>query len=147
MVPPAATSSATETWGITILWPRRALAAVHDLGLDIIGIAPDKKGVPVDEDCRVADGVWAVGDVTGVALFPHVDQLPGTGGRRQHSRPSRACASYLGIARLCSPTPRSPPWAQRCAGPQPGGHDVATTTARLADAHRPALDLRTRPPG
>jgi dihydrolipoamide dehydrogenase len=45
---------------------------VQDLGLETIGITLDKKGVPVDEDCRVADGVWAVGDVTGVALFPHV---------------------------------------------------------------------------
>lgn len=79
VVPPAATSSATETRGLRSFGPAARSPRVHDLGLETIGITPDKtgsppykKGVPVDEDCRVADGVWAVGDVTGVALFPHV---------------------------------------------------------------------------
>jgi dihydrolipoamide dehydrogenase len=44
-----------------------------DLGLDTVGIESGEHGeVPVDERCRAADGVWAIGDVTGVALFTHV---------------------------------------------------------------------------
>ncbi|MFS8521010.1 MAG: NAD(P)/FAD-dependent oxidoreductase, partial [Micromonosporaceae bacterium] len=44
-----------------------------DLGLEEVGVRPDPRGaVEVDERCRVADGLWAVGDVTGVALFTHV---------------------------------------------------------------------------
>jgi dihydrolipoamide dehydrogenase len=44
-----------------------------DLGLPELGITPDPGGaLPVDEHCRVTDGLWALGDVTGVALFTHV---------------------------------------------------------------------------
>ncbi len=45
---------------------------VDGLGLDRAGIKPTKKGIPIDEHCRAADGVWALGDVTGVAGFTHV---------------------------------------------------------------------------
>ena len=50
---------------------RRPRAA--DLGLELLGVEPDEHGaIAVDERCRVADGVWAIGDVTGVSLFTHV---------------------------------------------------------------------------
>jgi pyruvate/2-oxoglutarate dehydrogenase complex dihydrolipoamide dehydrogenase (E3) component len=43
------------------------------LGLDAIGVTPDDDGVvPVDDRCCVTDGVWAAGDVTGVAPFTHM---------------------------------------------------------------------------
>ena len=45
---------------------RPAGARVHDLGLDTVGITPTPQGVPVDERMRVADGLWAIGDVTGL---------------------------------------------------------------------------------
>jgi dihydrolipoamide dehydrogenase len=43
-----------------------------DLGLEQIGIAVGPHGIPVDERLRAAENVWAIGDVTGVALFTHV---------------------------------------------------------------------------
>ncbi|KAB2847910.1 MAG: NAD(P)/FAD-dependent oxidoreductase [Hyphomicrobiaceae bacterium] len=44
-----------------------------ELGLEALGVQPGEHGeVPTDERCRVTDGVWAVGDVTGVSLFTHV---------------------------------------------------------------------------
>jgi pyruvate/2-oxoglutarate dehydrogenase complex dihydrolipoamide dehydrogenase (E3) component len=50
---------------------RRPRAA--DLGLESLGVEPDEHGaIAVDERCRVTDGVWAIGDVTGVSLFTHV---------------------------------------------------------------------------
>ena len=42
------------------------------LGLESIGIDPDAPFIPVDERMHVTDGVWAMGDVTGKALFSHV---------------------------------------------------------------------------
>jgi pyruvate/2-oxoglutarate dehydrogenase complex dihydrolipoamide dehydrogenase (E3) component len=43
------------------------------LGLEAIGVRPGEKGeIPVDECCRVRDGVWALGDVTAVLPFTHV---------------------------------------------------------------------------
>jgi pyruvate/2-oxoglutarate dehydrogenase complex dihydrolipoamide dehydrogenase (E3) component len=45
---------------------------LHDVGLDTIGVEPGKQGVEVDEHLRVTDGVWAVGDATGIFPFTHV---------------------------------------------------------------------------
>jgi dihydrolipoamide dehydrogenase len=44
----------------------------HDIGLETIGVEPGRGGIPIDEHCRVADGVWAAGDCTGVMLFTHM---------------------------------------------------------------------------
>jgi len=43
-----------------------------DLGLDTVGIDPGKRGIEVDERCRAAEGVYAIGDLTGIAPFTHV---------------------------------------------------------------------------
>ncbi len=47
-------------------------ARVDDLGLDAAGVDHDSRGIRIDDRCRAAPGVWAVGDVTGVAQFTHV---------------------------------------------------------------------------
>jgi pyruvate/2-oxoglutarate dehydrogenase complex dihydrolipoamide dehydrogenase (E3) component len=49
----------------------------RDLGLETIGIEPTRQGIPVDERCRAAEGVWAIGDVTGIAAFTHVAKYQG----------------------------------------------------------------------
>lgn len=45
---------------------------VDGLGLETVGVDTGAQGIPIDERCRAAEGVWAVGDVTGVSLFTHV---------------------------------------------------------------------------
>lgn len=48
------------------------------LGLETVGVLPDPRGgVPVDEHMRVTDGVWAIGDVTGILMFTHVGKYQG----------------------------------------------------------------------
>ena len=48
------------------------------LGLETVGIHPSPSGaIPVDEHCQAAEGLWAIGDVTGVALFTHVAMYQG----------------------------------------------------------------------
>ncbi len=42
------------------------------VGADVVGVDPHGRSVPVDAHMRVADGVWAVGDVTGEGAFTHV---------------------------------------------------------------------------
>ena len=41
-------------------------------GLDTVGVDPSARVAPIDDRCRVADGVWAVGDITGQGAFTHV---------------------------------------------------------------------------
>lgn len=42
------------------------------LGLEQLGVEISRRGIEIDEGLRAADGVWAIGDCTGVALFTHV---------------------------------------------------------------------------
>jgi pyruvate/2-oxoglutarate dehydrogenase complex dihydrolipoamide dehydrogenase (E3) component len=41
-------------------------------GLEGLGLTISKRGIEVDERLRAAEGVWAIGDVTGIAPFTHV---------------------------------------------------------------------------
>jgi dihydrolipoamide dehydrogenase len=54
---------------------RRPRAA--GLGLETVGVTAGPHGIPVDAHLRVADRVWAVGDVTGVRLLTHVGKYQG----------------------------------------------------------------------
>jgi pyruvate/2-oxoglutarate dehydrogenase complex dihydrolipoamide dehydrogenase (E3) component len=42
------------------------------IGLEQLGVSVGPRGIEVDERLRAAENVWAIGDVTGVALFTHV---------------------------------------------------------------------------
>jgi pyruvate/2-oxoglutarate dehydrogenase complex dihydrolipoamide dehydrogenase (E3) component len=50
---------------------------VSGLGLETIGIEPAADGVPVDSRLRVTEGVWAIGDVTGLWPLTHVGKYQG----------------------------------------------------------------------
>lgn len=42
------------------------------LGVAAVGLDDDARGIDVDKRMRAADGVWAIGDVTGKGAFTHV---------------------------------------------------------------------------
>jgi pyruvate/2-oxoglutarate dehydrogenase complex dihydrolipoamide dehydrogenase (E3) component len=50
---------------------------VDDLGLETMGIEPGERGIEVDDRLRAAPGVWAIGDVNGIALLTHVGKYQG----------------------------------------------------------------------
>jgi pyruvate/2-oxoglutarate dehydrogenase complex dihydrolipoamide dehydrogenase (E3) component len=41
-------------------------------GLERLGLKITRRGIEVDDRMRAGDGVWAIGDVTGIAQFTHV---------------------------------------------------------------------------
>ncbi|MEJ7789655.1 MAG: NAD(P)/FAD-dependent oxidoreductase [Thermoleophilaceae bacterium] len=47
------------------------------LGLETVGIEPQKKGIEVDSRMSAGDGVWAIGDVTGVWPLTYVGKYQG----------------------------------------------------------------------
>jgi pyruvate/2-oxoglutarate dehydrogenase complex dihydrolipoamide dehydrogenase (E3) component len=56
--------------GLLVATGRRVdLAAV---GVGVLGVDETRKALPVDDSLRVADGVWALGDVTGKGAFTHM---------------------------------------------------------------------------
>jgi pyruvate/2-oxoglutarate dehydrogenase complex dihydrolipoamide dehydrogenase (E3) component len=50
---------------------------VEGIGLETVGIPADPRGVPVDASMRVAERLWAVGDVTGLWPLTHVGKYQG----------------------------------------------------------------------
>ena len=50
---------------------------VDGIGLDTVGVHADRHGIPVDAHLRAGDGLWAIGDVTGVRLLTHVGKYQG----------------------------------------------------------------------
>ena len=50
---------------------------VDGFGLEQLDVSIEKKGIAVDERLCAGEGVWAAGDVTGVALFTHVGKYQG----------------------------------------------------------------------
>jgi pyruvate/2-oxoglutarate dehydrogenase complex dihydrolipoamide dehydrogenase (E3) component len=70
--------------GFTVALPDRALRAerllvaagrrnnLSDLGLQHVGLDSSPRVLDPDERMRVADGVWAIGDITGKGAFTHM---------------------------------------------------------------------------
>lgn len=62
----------TELRGEKLLVATGRRTNVEGLGLDNVGVELDSPYMPVDDHMKVADGLWAVGDITGMGLFTHV---------------------------------------------------------------------------
>jgi pyruvate/2-oxoglutarate dehydrogenase complex dihydrolipoamide dehydrogenase (E3) component len=52
-------------------------ARVDDIGLDSVGIEPGKQGIEVDARMNAGDGIWAIGDATGVWPLTYVGKYQG----------------------------------------------------------------------
>jgi pyruvate/2-oxoglutarate dehydrogenase complex dihydrolipoamide dehydrogenase (E3) component len=50
---------------------------VEGIGLETVGIEPGKNGIEVDERMSAGDGVWAIGDVTGIWPLTYVGKYQG----------------------------------------------------------------------
>ena len=50
---------------------------VHGIGLETVGVQAGEHGIPVDARLRVAERLWAIGDVTGIRLLTHVGKYQG----------------------------------------------------------------------
>jgi pyruvate/2-oxoglutarate dehydrogenase complex dihydrolipoamide dehydrogenase (E3) component len=50
---------------------------VEGIGLDNVGVTPEGRGVPVDDRMSVTEGVWAIGDVTGIWPLTYVGKYQG----------------------------------------------------------------------
>ncbi|HEY1486150.1 MAG TPA: NAD(P)/FAD-dependent oxidoreductase [Micromonosporaceae bacterium] len=67
----------TELRGDRLLVATGRRPRVDGIGLETVGVTAGPHGVPVDECQRVADGIWAIGDVTGQWQFTHVGKYQG----------------------------------------------------------------------
>jgi pyruvate/2-oxoglutarate dehydrogenase complex dihydrolipoamide dehydrogenase (E3) component len=65
-------SDGTTVGGEQLLVATGRAARLDSLGLSSIGLDPSVRFLDADSRMRVADGVWAVGDVTGNGVFTHM---------------------------------------------------------------------------
>ena len=104
------------------------------LGLEAAGITPDGRGaVPVDDRCRAGEGLWAVGDVTGIALFTHVAAYQGRVVADNILGRGRT-ASYHGIPRVIFADPEIAAAGYTTRQARDAGIDIAATEVGLGDA-------------
>jgi pyruvate/2-oxoglutarate dehydrogenase complex dihydrolipoamide dehydrogenase (E3) component len=71
-----------------------------DLGLEAYGVDPHVSVLGVDERLRVADGLWAVGDVTGHGAFTHVAMYQADVAVRDILGAGGPIASYHAVPRV-----------------------------------------------
>ena len=119
---------------------------VHGIGLENLGIEPDPKGLAVDERCRVTDGVWAIGDVTGVMPFTHVGMYQGriVVADIAGEQPS---ADYTAIPRVVFSDPEVAAVGLTEAQARERGVELTTARVSLADSIARPWTYETEPDG
>ena len=106
---------------------------VGDLGLETVGIEANPDGIAVDERCRAADGVWAIGDVTGIMPFTHVGMYQGRIAATDIAG-AAARADYTAIPRVVFSDPEIAAVGLTEAQARQQGIDVVTSRISLADS-------------
>ena len=98
---------------------------LDEIGLDRIGVIPHDGRLHIDEQCRVAENVYAIGDVTAVGMFTHLAKYQARiAGAAILGRASRA--RYDAIP--------------RCVFTDPGMASVGMTKEQAAKAGIDAID-------
>ncbi len=73
---------------------------LRDLGLDTAGLDPHAASIVVDERMRAAEGVWAIGDITGRGAFTHMSMYQAKIAARDIRGEEGPAAEYRAIPRV-----------------------------------------------
>jgi dihydrolipoamide dehydrogenase len=106
---------------------------VNGIGLESVGINPNPHGIAIDERCRAADGVWAIGDATGVMPFTHVGMYQARVACADIAGES-ARADYTAIPRVVFSDPELAAVGITEQQATERGVEITTARVQLADA-------------
>ena len=123
----------TELRGDRLLVATGRRARVAGLGLESVGIEPGRSGIAVDARMRAGDGVWAIGDVTGIWPLTYVGKYQGRVAAANILGSSRE-ADYTAVPRVVFTDPHA------AAVGAPEG--PVTVTVPLAEVPRTATYTR-----
>ena len=126
-------AASAELRGDRLLVATGRRARVDDLGLDTVGVEPTRQGVPVDQRMRVTDGVWAIGDATGIWPLTYVGKYQGRVAADNILGRDRT-ANYDAVPRVVFTDP------QAAAVGEPNG--VLSATVPLAEVPRTSTYTR-----
>lgn len=102
-----------------------------DLGLEHVGLDPMARVLESDERMRVADGVWAIGDITGKGAFTHVSMYQADVVIRDLTGQDGPWADYRAVARATFTTPEIGSVGLSEAKAREQGIDVVVATGDL----------------
>ncbi len=106
---------------------------VDGLGLETVGVEPREDGIEVDARMSAAEGIWAIGDVTGMWPLTHVGKYQGRIVAANLTGESRE-ADYSAVPRVVFTDP------QAASVGEPDGK--LTATVQLADVTRTSTYTR-----
>jgi pyruvate/2-oxoglutarate dehydrogenase complex dihydrolipoamide dehydrogenase (E3) component len=106
---------------------------VEGLGLETVGLEPGENGIEVDARMSAAEGVWAIGDVTGMWPLTHVGKYQGRIVAANVAGESRE-ADYSAVPRVVFTDP------QAASVGEPDGE--LTATVQLSDVTRTSTYTR-----
>jgi pyruvate/2-oxoglutarate dehydrogenase complex dihydrolipoamide dehydrogenase (E3) component len=104
---------------------------LHGLGLEHVGLDPEARVLDPDERMRVADGVWAIGDVTGKGAFTHVSMYQGGVVLNDLLGRDGPWADYRAVARVTFTAPEVASVGLTEEGAREQGVDVVVATGDL----------------
>jgi dihydrolipoamide dehydrogenase len=117
-----------------------------ELSLERAGIEPGEKGIEVDERCRAGDGIWAIGDVTGVMPFTHVGKYQGRVACADiFGRPARA--EYGAVPRVVFSDPEVAAVGMTEEQATAAGIEPVTSHIRLSESIARPWTFETEPRG
>jgi pyruvate/2-oxoglutarate dehydrogenase complex dihydrolipoamide dehydrogenase (E3) component len=125
-----------EMEGRTVRAERLLVAAgrrnnLSQIGLEHVGLDPDPKVLDPDERMRVADGVWAIGDITGKGAFTHVSMYQADVVVRDILGKDGPWADYRAVGRVTFTAPEIGSVGLTEASARDQGLDVRTATGDL----------------
>jgi pyruvate/2-oxoglutarate dehydrogenase complex dihydrolipoamide dehydrogenase (E3) component len=105
----------------------------RDIGLETVGIEPGRTGIEVDARMSAGDGIWAIGDVTGIWPLTYVGKYQGRVAAANILGHPRE-ANYDAVPRVVFTDPQA-----AAVGESEG---LLTATAQLSDVPRTATYTR-----
>ena len=110
-----------------------------NLGLESAGLNSSAKFIEVDERMRVADGIWAMGDVTGKAMLTHVALYQATIIAADILGKEHPPAEYHSIPRVTFTDPEVGSVGFTESAAREAGFDVVAVTKHIAATFRGIL--------
>ncbi|HET6625748.1 MAG TPA: NAD(P)/FAD-dependent oxidoreductase [Nocardioidaceae bacterium] len=107
-----------------------------DLGLDTVGLDPAARSVEVDGRLRAAEGLWAIGDITGKGGFTHISMYQAGIAVRDILGQDGPAAGYRAVPRVTFTDPEVGSVGVTEQQARESGLEVRVATTSLPDSTR-----------
>jgi pyruvate/2-oxoglutarate dehydrogenase complex dihydrolipoamide dehydrogenase (E3) component len=108
------------------------------LGLEHTAVRVGARGIQVDEYCRAAEGIWAIGDITGGGSFVHMAQYQACIAADDILGHPHA-AYYRSVPRIAFTEPQLAATGLTLAQAHEEGRDINSLTVDLDARHKPRV--------